>query len=104
MTDDKMTDYDEIIRYIQSMQVIEKLSSKYLHYLKSDRDDFIQEMYVIILTIPRDKITALFERNELVRYIIQIVKNQLFNHKSNFSKKFERNIKKIPLQVNNDKD
>ena len=102
MTDDKMADYDEIIRYIQSMQVIEKLSSKYLHYLKSDRDDFVQEMYLIILTIPKDKITALFERNELVRYIIQIVKNQLFNHKSNFSKKFERNIKKVQLE--NDKD
>lgn len=102
MTDDRMTDYDEIIRYIQSMQVIEKLSSKYLHYLKSDRDDFIQEMYLIILTIPKEKLTALFERNELVRYIIQIVKNQLFNHKSNFSKKFERNIKKI--QIQNDKD
>ena len=97
-----MADYDEIIRYVMSMELVEKLSSKYLHYLKSDRDDFIQEMYVIILTIPKDKITALFERNELVRYIIQIVKNQLFNHKSNFSKKFERNIKKIPLQVNND--
>ena len=97
-----MTDYVEIIRYVQSMQVIEKLSSKYLHYLKSDRDDFIQEMYIIILTIPKDKITALFERNELVRYIIQIVKNQLFNPKSNFSKKFERNIKKI--QIQNDKD
>lgn len=102
MTDDRMADYDKIIRYIQSMQVIEKLSSKYLHYLKSDRDDFVQEMYLIILTIPKDKITALFERNELVRYIIQIVKNQLFNHKSNFSKKFERNIKKI--QIQNDKD
>ena len=97
-----MADYDEIIRYIQSMQVIEKLSSKYLHYLKSDRDDFVQEMYIIILTIPKEKITALFERNELVRYIIQIVKNQLFNPKSNFSKKFERNIKKI--QIQNDKD
>ena len=102
MTDEKKTDYDEIIRYVQSMQVIEKLSSKYLHYLKSDRDDFIQEMYLIILTIPKDKLTALFERNELVRYIIQIVKNQLFNPKSNFSKKFERNIKKI--QIQNDKD
>ena len=102
MTDDKMTDYDEIIRYIQSMQVIEKLSSKYLHYLKSDRDDFVQEMYIIILTIPKDKITALFERNELVRYIIQIVKNQLFNPKSNFSKKFERNIKKIPFVYDKD--
>ena len=97
-----MADYDEIIRYIQSMQVIEKLSSKYLHYLKSDRDDFVQEMYLIILTIPKDKITALFERNELVRYIIQIVKNQLFNHKSNFSKKFERNIKKIEFTYDKD--
>lgn len=102
MTYDKMAEYDEIIRYIQSMQVIEKLSSKYLHYLKSDRDDFIQEMYLIILTIPKDKITALFERNELVRYIIQIVKNQLFNHKSNFSKKFERNIKKIQFVYDKD--
>ena len=102
MTDDKMADYDEIIRYVQSMQVIEKLSSKYLHYLKSDRDDFVQEMYLIILTIPKDKITALFERNELVRYIIQIVKNQLFNHKSNFSKKFERNIKKIEFTYDKD--
>ena len=102
MTDDKMTDYDKIIRYIQSMQVVEKLSSKYLHYLKSDRDDFVQEMYIIILTIPKDKITALFERNELVRYIIQIVKNQLFNSKSNFSKKFEKKKKKI--QIQNDKD
>ena len=98
MTDDRMADYDKIIRYIQSMQVVEKLSSKYLHYLKTDRDDFIQEMYLIILTIPKDKITALFERNELVRYIIQIVKNQLFNPKSNFSKKFERNIKKVQLE------
>ena len=102
MTDDKMADYDEIIRYVMSMELVEKLSSKYLHYLKSDRDDFVQEMNIIILTIPKDKLTALFERNELVRYIIQIVKNQLFNPKSNFSKKFERNIKKVQLE--NDKD
>lgn len=95
MTDDKMTDYDEIIQYMMSMQLVEKLSSKYLHYLKGDRDDFVQEMYIIILTIPKEKITALFERDELVRYIIQIVKNQLFNKKSNFSKKFERTIKKV---------
>ena len=97
-----MADYNEIIQYVMSMELVEKLSSKYLHYLKSDRDDFIQEMYLIILTIPKEKLTALFERNELVRYIIQIVKNQLFNPKSNFSKKFERNIKKIPFV--NDKD
>ena len=97
-----MADYNEIIQYVMSMELVEKLSSKYLHYLKSDRDDFVQEMYLIILTIPKEKLTALFERNELVRYIIQIVKNQLFNHKSNFSKKFERNIKKIPFV--NDKD
>ena len=102
MTDDKMTDYNEIIQYVMSMELVEKLSSKYLHYLKSDRDDFVQEMYIIILTIPKDKITALFERNELVRYIIQIVKNQLFNPKSNFSKKFERNIKKIPFVYDKD--
>lgn len=102
MTDDKMADYDKIIRYVQSMQIVEKLSSKYLHYLKSDRDDFVQEMYLIILTIPKEKITALFERNELVRYIIQIVKNQLFNPKSNFSKKFERNIKKVEFVYDKD--
>ena len=102
MTNDRMADYNEIIQYVMSMELVEKLSSKYLHYLKSDRDDFIQEMYLIILTIPKDKITALFSRNELVRYIIQIVKNQLFNHKSNFSKKFEKNIKKVQLE--NDKD
>lgn len=96
--------YDDIIEYIISMKLVEKLSSKYLHFLKSDRDDFVQEMYMIILTIPQDKIIELFDKNELVRYIIQIVKNQLFNKHSKFSVKYDRFIKKISIPEENDKD
>ncbi len=99
-----MNTYDNIIEYIISMKLVEKLSSKYLHYLKGDRDDFIQEMYIIILTIPQEKIITLFNNNDLVRYIIQIVKNQLFNKHSKFSVKYDRFIKKISIPEENDKD
>lgn len=98
-----MNTYDEIIQYIISMKLVKKLSSKYLHYLKSDRDDFEQEMYIIILTIPQEKIITLFNNNDLIRYIIQIVKNQLFNKHSKFSVKYDRFIKKIAIPEN-DKD
>ena len=39
-----MNTYDEIIQYLISMQLVEKLSNKYLHYLKQDKSDFIQEI------------------------------------------------------------
>lgn len=98
-----MNTYDEIIQYLISMQLVEKLSNKYLHYLKQDKSDFIQEMYLIILSVPKDKIIALFSKNELIRYIMQIVKNQLFNKHSKFSVKYDRFITKIAIPEN-DKD
>lgn len=91
---------DDVIQWLFDSCLLEKLANKYKHYLTYDRDDFVQEMWEIVLKIPNDKLIQLYVNAEIVNYITKIVKNQLFNKKSKFSKTYERFIIKNTLDTN----
>lgn len=99
-----MTEYEEIINFVLSSDLIPKIAHKYKHYLKWDCEDYKQEMYLILLEIPQDKVISLFHSGDLIRYLMQVLKNQLFNKKSTFSRKYERFIDKREIQNENDDD
>lgn len=99
-----MNDYDKIIHYLFTSDLVPKIAHKYKHYLKGDCEDFKQEMYMVILELPHQKVIDLFESNDLIRYVMQILKNQIFNPKSTFSKKYERFIDKRELVSEKDND
>lgn len=95
-----MSSRDDVIQWLIDNCIIEKFANRYKHYLTNDWDDFVQEMWEIILKLPNDKLIRLYDNSELLNYIYKIAKNQLFNKKSKFSKTYERFIIKNSLDTN----
>jgi hypothetical protein len=52
------------------------------------RDDFEQEIYLIILQLDKNKIKELKEKNEFLPYIYGIIQNQYKSRNSAFYKKY----------------
>lgn len=77
---------NEILDYLIKLQVVEKTSSRYNSILGDYKDDFIQYIYLQILELPDEKLIALFEKNELIYYILAICKNNALGKYSNFMK------------------
>lgn len=77
---------DEIINYIIKLKVIEKASLRYASMLYDYRDDFIQQVYLQILQMPEDKLLELFNKNELIYYILAVCRNNAINQYSDFAK------------------
>lgn len=59
-----------------------------------DIDDYIQEMYLILLSIDDKKIKDLYEEKKLEDYFAKICYNQLNNTKSTYNTLMENNILK----------
>lgn len=85
-----------IINKILERRIPEKISLKLLNRFTSqeEREDYIQEMYLILLEIDEDKLIRLDTGNELENYFSRICLNQLVNTKSNWHKLNETYIKK----------
>lgn len=77
---------DKIINDIIKSNLVEKLASRYISYLKEDKDDFIQYIYLLLLEMPEDKIVSLHKRNELVFYITAVARNNALGTNSKFKK------------------
>lgn len=74
-----------------SKQEIEEIK-KIVYKLCSEkyRDDFEQEIYIIIMEIDKDKIKLLKEKNEFLPYVYGIIQNQWKSKNSNFYKKYKK--------------
>lgn len=58
-------------------------------YIKSsDREQFKSELYLILCEMPEEKIKRLYDKKQLMFYIIAVAKNQATNYKSKFNKMF----------------
>lgn len=80
---------DKIIEVIIKEEWIDKIIKNYkIHPLY--RDDYIQEIYLIILTIEEDRLISLYNSNDLYRFIIKICAN---NYKSKTSKFYYTHLK-----------
>lgn len=97
---------DSTFNSIYSMSIPEKLSRKEHTRFRSedDRLDYIQEMYLLLLSIPKDRVKHLLDQNRLADYFAQICINQLFNPKSNFKKKYDYTIFKTEYNTNRNEE
>lgn len=91
---------EDILKYLLSQKLIEKLASRFYSQLGTNKQDYIQEMYLIICEIPENKLIHLFERGELIYYIISICRNQAVYTKSKFNQMFNSPIIQIELTDN----
>lgn len=100
----------EIFNYVKGLCLPEKMANKFNSRFKNTQDkyDYIQEMYLILLEVPDDKLQGLYERKELPNYFSQICLNQITNHHSKFNKKYQTyNTNIISLDkpdINSDND
>lgn len=56
----------------------------------NDIDDFVQEIYMILLEYDRDKIVELYEKNQLRYFIVGIVSRQYNSCTSPYYKKYKK--------------
>lgn len=77
---------DEVINYLLNKQLIERLGTTFQSYLGNDVQDFVQDMWEIVLNIPEEKLVGLYERKELDYYLLKIAKLQAVNENSKFHK------------------
>lgn len=73
-----------IEEYVES---INKLCNVYIN--GNYRDDFKQELFIILLEMPNAKISQLHKDNELLRYIVGVIKNQYNSKTSSFYRKYK---------------
>lgn len=92
---------NDIYIKIMKLCIPEKMANKFNDRFKNtqDRYDYVQDMYLILLEIPEDKLQGLYERKELPDYFSQICLNQITNRKSKFHKTYETYMDKI--RINN---
>lgn len=69
-------------------ELIDKLGNTFHSQLGTNKEDWKQEMWLIILELPEDKLIRLYENKELDWYILSIARNQVVNDRSTFNRKY----------------
>lgn len=77
---------NDIIQHIISLQIVEKLTSRFSNILKEYCDDFKQYIYLQILEMEESKLIELYNKNELIYYIIAVARNNALGSNSKFRK------------------
>lgn len=55
-----------------------------------NRDDLVQEIYMVLLNYDEEKLQYLYDNNQLNFFLVRIIKNQYFSSTSPFHKKYRR--------------
>ena len=86
--DKQHTMINKIITEIYRKQIPNKIYNKLKRKLpyEEDVEDYQQEMYLILLETPEDKLIKLYNDKELDNYFARICINQLVNKNSNLHK------------------
>ena len=78
-----------IVKYIYDLKIVDKLTKRYASYIgETNIDDFKQTIYCMLLEIPEQKLQSLYEKNQLVYYVIAITRNQAVNYRSTFNQQY----------------
>lgn len=89
---------DKVIKYLINKKLVERLGAHYQSYLEDLKEDFQQELWLIILELPEDKLIRLYENKQLDFYLLSIARNQVVNDKSTFNRMYNRKINTIPIE------
>ena len=90
-----MCTHNQIIEEIYKQKIIERCLAKYSKRMNGYIEDVAQDIYMMILEMPEDKLLKLYNDNELTYYILSICRNQCTNIYSKSNKKYQTNVKKI---------
>lgn len=86
---------NRIIEEIMKKGIPQKVYSKVRRLNREeDIEDYIQDMYVLLMELPDNKLIGLYQRKELDKYFAKICLNQLSNNKSVTHQKYETYINK----------
>ena len=77
---------NNIIEEIYNEKIIERCLAKYSKIMKGNIEDVVQDIYMMIIEMPEDKLLKLYNDNELTYYILTICKNQCVNKYSKSNK------------------
>lgn len=71
---------------------------------KNDIDDFVQEIYMILLEYDKDKIIELYNKKQLRYFIVGIISRQYHSNTSPFYKKYKKYYQYIDGNYVNNED
>lgn len=91
---------EDILNYLLSQKLIEKLASRFSSQIGQNKQDYIQDMYLTLCEIDEKKLMHLFEKGELIYYIISICRNQAVYKKSKFNQTYNSPMLQIELTDN----
>lgn len=89
-----MCNKNDIIEEIARNKLIEELI-KNMGIKDNDKDDLLQEIYMILLEYEEDKIVKLYNNNQLKFFIVRIIQNQYFSKNSPYYMKYKRYYKLV---------
>lgn len=70
----------------------------------NDIDDFMQEMYMVLLEYNEDKIIEMYNKKQLKFFIVRIIQNQYNSSTSPFYRKYKKYYKYIDGNYVNNED
>ena len=96
----KHTMINKIITELYCKQIPNKIYNKLKRKLPyaEDIEDYQQEMYLILLETPKEKILDLHEQGKLADYFARICINQLVNIRSKLHIKLQTNLIKTDIE------
>lgn len=80
---------NEIICELFEKKIIDEIMHNF-SIKKNDWDDFMQEIYLILLEYDSDKLFEMYEKKQLKWFIIKIIQNQYFSKNSTFYCKYKK--------------
>jgi hypothetical protein len=89
-----MCNKNDIIEEIARNKLIEELI-KNMGIKANDKDDLLQEIYLVLLEYDENKIIKLYNNNQLKFFIVRIIQNQYFSKNSPFYTKYKKYYKLI---------
>lgn len=89
-----MFNKNDIIEEIARNKLIEELM-KNMGIKDNDKDDLMQEIYLVLLVYDEDKIIELYNNNQLKFFIVRIIQNQYFSKNSRYFMQYKRYYKLI---------
>lgn len=83
---------NQIIEHLCAEQFIENTIKKFIRkpYLSPNYQDLAQDLYLDLMTKTDDLIVGLYDRGEMERFIVQMIKNNIFSYSSRFYKNYRK--------------
>ena len=80
---------NSIVKSVYEEGLINEIAEN-LGVTETEWDDFLQEIYLIILQYNKEKIIGMYERGELKYWLIRVCINQYCSKNSPFYKKYKK--------------